>query len=41
MVVMADRGLSPKSVRNTYGVLNKALGDAVRWGLLMRNPATR
>ena len=38
MVAMADRGLSPKTVKNTYGILNKALGDAVRWGLIVRNP---
>ena len=32
-------GLSPKSVRNVHGVIRKALGDAVRWNLITRNPA--
>lgn len=32
-------GLSPKSVRNVHGVLHKALGDALRWGLVLRNVA--
>ena len=32
-------GLSPKSVRNIHVVLHKALGDAVRWDKLARNPA--
>ncbi|KAA0233128.1 MAG: site-specific integrase [Actinobacteria bacterium] len=32
------RGLAPKTVRNTGLVLKKALGDAVRLGLLARNP---
>lgn len=32
-------GLSPKTVRNIHVVLRKALGDAVRWGLLSRNVA--
>lgn len=32
-------GLSPKSVRNIHIVAHKALGDAVRWDLLARNPA--
>ena len=32
-------GLSPKTVRNTGLVLKKAFGDAVRLGLLARNPA--
>lgn len=32
-------GLSPKTVRNVHIVLRKALGDAVRWNLLTRNPA--
>jgi integrase len=38
LVDLADRGLSPKTVRNTYAVLATALTDAVRWGLLLRNP---
>jgi integrase len=36
----ADRlaaGLSPTSVRHVHGLLHRALGDAVRWGLLARN----
>jgi integrase len=36
----ADRlaaGLSPTSVRHVHGLLHRALGDAVRWGLLPRN----
>ncbi len=32
-------GLAPKTVRNTGLVLKKAFGDAVRLGLLARNPA--
>ncbi len=32
-------GLAPKSVRNVHGVIRKALGDAVKWSLLVRNPA--
>lgn len=32
------RGLSPKTVRNVAGTLSKALGDAVRWGLIPVNP---
>ncbi len=30
-------GLSPTSVRHVHGLLHRALGDAVRWGLLHRN----
>ena len=33
--------LSPKTVRNVHGVLHRALEDAVRWGLLPVNPASR
>ena len=36
----ADRlafGLSPTSVRHVHGVLHRALGQAVRWGLVGRN----
>ena len=33
-------GLSPKYVRNIFGVLHRALSDAVRWGVLPHNPAT-
>lgn len=32
-------GLAPKTVRNIHGTLHKALEDAIRWGLLARNPA--
>ena len=32
-------GLSAKSVREMHVILRKALGDAVRWGLLVRNVA--
>jgi len=32
-------GLSPATVRRVHAVLNKALSDAVRWSLLVRNPA--
>jgi integrase len=31
-------GLSPKTVRNIMGTLRKALGDAVKWGLIPSNP---
>lgn len=33
------KGLSPKTVRNIHVVIRKALGDAVRWGRISRNPA--
>ncbi len=32
-------GLKPKSVRHVHVLLHKALGDAVRWGLVARNVA--
>ena len=32
-------GLSPRTVRYTHTILHRALRDAVRWGLLARNPA--
>lgn len=32
-------GLSPKSVRNVHVTLRKALGDAVKWSVLVRNVA--
>ena len=32
-------GLSPASVRRVHALLHRALGDAVRWGRLPRNPA--
>lgn len=33
-------GLSPTSVKNVHSVLRKALGDAVKWNLIARNPAS-
>jgi integrase len=33
----ASKGLSPKTVRNIHGMLNKALGDAQRKGTVARN----
>lgn len=36
---LADAGLSPASLRLTHAVLSRALGDAVRWGRLVRSPA--
>ena len=33
------KGLSPKTVRNIFGTLHRALYDAVRFGLLAFNPA--
>lgn len=35
----AERPLSPASVHKHYRVLREALGHAVRWGVLARNPA--
>jgi integrase len=37
---LAEGGLSPASLRLTHAVLNRAFRDAVRWGLLVRNPAS-
>lgn len=37
---MQGRGLSPRVVRYTHAILNSALKQAVKWGLLMRNPAS-
>lgn len=34
----SSRGLAPKTVRNIHVMLNKALGDAARKGLVVRNP---
>ncbi len=34
-----EGGLSPRTVRYIHVILGRALGDAVRWGLLERNPA--
>jgi integrase len=33
------KGLSPRSVRHIHGTLRTALGKAVKWDLLARNPA--
>lgn len=32
-------GLSPATVRHVHAVMSKALGDAVRWNLILRNAA--
>lgn len=32
-------GLAPKTVRNIHVVIHSALADALRWGLIQRNPA--
>jgi integrase len=32
-------GLAPKTVRNVHAMLHRALGDAVKWDYLPRNPA--
>jgi integrase len=37
---MQERGLSPRIVRYTHAVLSSSLKQAVRWGMLTRNPAT-
>jgi integrase len=37
---LEDAGLSPSSRRLTHAVLSRALRDAVRWGKLVRSPAT-
>jgi integrase len=36
---MQERGLSARIVRYTHAVLSSALKQAVRWGMLYRNPA--
>ncbi len=36
---LLDKGLSPRTVRYTHSVLRSALQQAVKWGLLYRNPA--
>ncbi len=35
---MLDKGLSARTVRYTHAVLRSALNQAVKWGLLYRNP---
>lgn len=36
---MLDRGLSPRTVRYSHAILRSALNQAVKWGLIYRNPA--
>jgi integrase len=36
--IRGDGGLSPKTVRGVHLVLSKALKEAMRWGLIERNP---
>lgn len=36
---MQERGLSARTVRYTHAILSSALKQAVRWGMLARNPA--
>jgi len=36
---MSERGLSPRTVRYAHAVIRSALGQAVRWQLISRNPA--
>jgi integrase len=36
---LAARGLAAKTIRNVHGVLHRALHDAARWGLVVRNVA--
>lgn len=35
---MQERGLSSRTVRYTHAILSSALKQAVRWGMLSRNP---
>jgi len=37
---MQERGLSARTVRYTHAVLNSAFRQAVKWGLLSKNPAS-
>ena len=37
---LTGKGLAPKTIRNIHGVLNSALNQAVKWGLIRRNPAS-
>ena len=36
---MLERGLSARTVLHTHRVLREALGHAMKWGILIRNPA--
>lgn len=37
---MTDRGLSPRTVRYTHSIFNRALKRAVKWKVLLSNPAS-
>ena len=36
---MQERGLSARTIRYTHAVLNSAFKQAIKWGLMIRNPA--
>lgn len=36
---MAERGLSPRTIRYTHSILRSALGQALRWRMIASNPA--
>jgi hypothetical protein len=36
---LLDRGVGARTVQYVHATIRKALNDAVRWGLLVRNPA--
>jgi|SRR5919109_2462179 integrase len=36
---LSDQGLSPRSVLQIHSTLHRALGQAVKWGMLVRNPS--
>ena len=36
---LLERGLSPQTILHTHRVLREALAHAVKWGVLVRNPA--
>ena len=36
--LITEKGLSPKTVKNIHGVLHRALGQAVKLGMLRSNP---
>jgi integrase len=36
---LLQRGVGPRTVQYVHATIRKALNDAVRWGLLVRNPA--
>jgi integrase len=38
---LSQRGLSPASVRRQHALLHTALGRAVKWGMIVSNPADR